>query len=123
MTNALHIILYLVRFVLLAIFFFFSFLANRINIYCGDIIAKYEDAFPLWAFIEIVPFGRLVAFYGFYADRFSDKSMKDTFYRLLTCKEIRNASAHNNCILNNLKAKTAAHSTNAAVTSELMKTT
>ena len=94
---------------------------NKGNIYCGDIIAKYEGAFPIWAFIEIVPFGRLVAFYGFCADRFSDKSMKDTFYRLLTCKEIRNASAHSNCILNNLKAKTAAHSTNAAVTSELMK--
>lgn len=94
---------------------------NKGNIYCGDIIAKYEGAFPIWAFIEIVPFGRLVAFYGFCADRFSDKSMKDTFYRLLTCKEIRNALAHSNCILNNLKAKTAAHSTNAAVTSELMK--
>ena len=94
---------------------------NKGNIYCGDIIAKYQVAFPIWAFIEIVPFGRLVAFYGFCADRFSDKSMKDTFYRLLTCKEIRNASAHSNCILNNLKAKTAAHSTNAAVTSELMK--
>ena len=94
---------------------------NKGNIYCGDIIAKYEGAFPVWAFIEIVPFGRLVAFYGFCADRFSDKSMKDTFYRLLTCKEIRNASAHSNCILNNLKAKTAAHSTNAAVTLELMK--
>ena len=94
---------------------------NKGNIYCGDIIAKYEGAFPVWAFIEIVSFGRLVAFYGFCAERFSDKSMKDTFYRLLTCKEIRNASAHSNCILNNLKAKTAAHSTNAAVTSELMK--
>ena len=94
---------------------------NKGNIYCGDIIAKYKDAFPIWAFIEIVPFGRLVAFYGFCAERFSDRSMKDTFYRLLTCKEIRNASAHSNCILNNLKAKTAAHSTNAAVTSELMK--
>lgn len=93
---------------------------NKGNIYCGDIIAKYDGAFPIWAFIEIVPFGRLVAFYGFCADRFADKSMKDTFYRLLTCKEIRNASAHSNCILNNLKAKTAAHGTNAAVTSALM---
>jgi len=93
---------------------------NKGNIYCGDIIAKYDGAFPIWAFIEIVPFGRLVAFYGFCADRFAEKTMKDTFYRLLTCKEIRNASAHSNCILNNLKAKTAAHGTNAAVTSELM---
>lgn len=93
---------------------------NKGNIYCGDIIAKYDGAFPIWAFIEIVPFGRLVAFYGFCAECFEDKSMKNAFYRLLTCKEIRNASAHSNCILNNLKAKTAAHGTNAAVTSALM---
>lgn len=93
---------------------------NKGNIYCGDIIAKYEGAFPVWAFIEIVPFGRLVAFYGFCADRFADKLMEDTFYRLLTCKEIRNASAHSNCILNNLKARTATHRTNDAVTAALM---
>lgn len=93
---------------------------NKGNIYCGDIINKYDGAYPVWAFIEVVPFGRLVAFYGFCADRFSDKDMKDNFYRLLTCKEIRNASAHSNCILNDLRANTAAHSTNAAVTKELM---
>lgn len=46
--------------------------------------------------------------------------MKDNFYRLLTCKEIRNASAHSNCILNDLKARTAAHRTNSAVTKALM---
>lgn len=94
---------------------------NRGNIYCGDIIGKYDDEFPIWAFVEIVPFGRLVAFYGFCAKRFADESMKDDFYRLLTCKEIRNASAHSNCILNNLKAGTAAHKTNASVTSALME--
>jgi abortive infection bacteriophage resistance protein len=93
---------------------------NKGNIYCGDIIDKYDRAFPIWAFVEIVPFGRLVSFYGFCADRFSDKTMKDNFYRLLTCKEIRNASAHSNCILNDLRSKTAAHGTNAAVTKELM---
>lgn len=94
---------------------------NKGNIYCGDIINKYDGAYPIWAFVEIIPFGRLVAFYGFCADRFAEKSMKDNFYRLLTCKEIRNASAHSNCILNDLKARTASHGTNAAVTSELMR--
>ena len=57
---------------------------------------------------------------AFCADRFADKEMKNNFYRLLTCKEIRNASAHSNCILNDLKARTAAHKTNTAVTNELM---
>lgn len=94
---------------------------NKGNIYCGDIINKYKDSYPVWVLIEIVPFGRLVAFYGFCADRFKDKPMKDNFYRLLTCKEIRNASAHSNCILNDLRSKTATHVTNAGVTAELMK--
>ena len=93
---------------------------NKGNIYCGDIIRKYEEAFPVWAFVEIVPFGRLVSFYGFCAERFSDTTMKDNFYRLLTCKEIRNASAHSNCILNDLRSGTALHRTSAAVTKELM---
>jgi abortive infection bacteriophage resistance protein len=93
---------------------------NRGNIYCGDIIDKYDGAFPIWAFVEVIPFGRLVSFYGFCADRFVDRTMKDNFYRLLTCKEIRNASAHSNCILNNLRAKTATHVTNADITKALM---
>jgi abortive infection bacteriophage resistance protein len=93
---------------------------NRGNIYCGDIIDKYDGAFPIWAFVEVIPFGRLVSFYGFCADRFADRTMKDNFYRLLTCKEIRNASAHSNCILNDLRAKTAAHGTNADITKALM---
>lgn len=94
---------------------------NKGNIYCGNIIDKYDGAYPVWAFIEVIPFGRLVAFYGFCADRFSDKKMKNNFYRLLTCKEIRNASAHSNCILNDLRARTAAHDTNADVTKALME--
>lgn len=69
---------------------------------------------------EMIPIGRLVAFYGFCAERFADKEMKNNFYRLLTCKEIRNASAHSNCILNDLKARTAAHKTNTDVTNKLM---
>ena len=93
---------------------------NKGNIYCGDIVDKYDGAYPIWAFVEIIPFGRLVAFYGFCADRFADADMKDNFFRLLTCKEIRNASAHSNCIINDLKTKTAAHKTNAAITKELM---
>jgi hypothetical protein len=62
---------------------------NRGNIYCGNIIDKYDGAFPIWAFVEVIPFGRLVSFYGFCADRFAERTMKDNFYRLLTCKEIR----------------------------------
>ncbi len=94
---------------------------NKDNVYCGDIIGKYDGAYPIWAFLEVIPFGRLIHFYNFCADRFADKNMKNNYYRLLTCKEIRNASAHSNCILNDLKARTTCHKTNSEVTNALMK--
>lgn len=94
---------------------------NKGNIYCGDIVNKYDGAYPIWAFVEIIPFGRLVSFYDFCSERFENKDMKDNYFRLLTCKEIRNASAHSNCILNDLKVNTATHKTNRAVTNELVK--
>lgn len=93
---------------------------NKENVYCGNIIHKYDGEYPIWAFVEIIPFGRLVSFYKFCAERFSENNMKNDYFRLLTCKEIRNASAHSNCILNDLRARTAKHSTNADVTKELM---
>ena len=94
---------------------------NRGNIYCGSIVEKYDGTYPIWAFVEIIPFGRLVAFYKFCADRFNDKKMKDNYFRLLTCKEIRNACAHSNCILNELLPSTATHNTNNDVSRALMK--
>lgn len=94
---------------------------NKGNIYCGSIVSKYENNYPIWAFVEIIPFGRLVSFYGFCAERFEDDYMKDNYFRLLTCKEIRNACAHSNCILNELSMNTAKHRTNNKVTEEIMK--
>lgn len=94
---------------------------NENNIYCGDIINKYNPDYPIWAFVEIIPFGRVISFYGFCANRFQDKKMNNTYYQLLTCKEIRNAAAHSNCILNDLKSGTAKHATSNDVTKELAK--
>ena len=92
---------------------------NINNVYCGPIISKYVNDYPIWAFLEIIPFGRLVSFYKFCADRFSNKPMLDNYYLLLTCKEIRNACAHNSCILNELSTNTSKHKTNFLVTQEL----
>lgn len=94
---------------------------NKGNVYCGAIVEKYENNYPIWAFVEIISFGRLVSFYRFCADRFQDKKMQNNYYRLLTCKEIRNASAHNNCILNDLNADSSQHTTNEEVSRALME--
>ena len=92
---------------------------NKSSVYCGDLFQKYPEKFPVWVFMEMIPFGRLVAFYGFCAERFNSKQMVDNHYLLKTCKEIRNAAAHSSCILNDLKADTIQHRTNNNVSREL----
>ncbi len=92
---------------------------NENSIYCGAIIDKHKEAYPIWAFIEIVPFGQLLSFYRFCAERYNDKKMQNTWYQLMACKEIRNASAHSNCILNDLTPNSAKYSTNNDVMKSL----
>lgn len=94
---------------------------SRRSIYCRNIVEKYDGAYPVWAFVEIISFGRFIDFYGFCADRFLDKAMRTDYFNLLTCKKLRNASAHSNCILNDLKAKTAVNATSDQITAALMK--
>lgn len=94
---------------------------SKNSIYCGDIIDKYNGAYPIWVFIEIISLGRLVDFYGFCARKFEDKEMKGNYFNLLTCKKIRNAAAHSNCILNDLRVNTAYNKTNSKITQNLSK--
>lgn len=82
---------------------------NRGTAYNIGIIQKYNDEMPVWVMVEIIPFGRLVSFYKFCAERFGDDRMKKMYYCLLACREIRNAAAHSNCILNDLHVLNSAH--------------
>lgn len=81
-------------------------LINKNSIYCCDLIEKYSENLPVWVFLELISFGRLINFYKFCAERFQENKMKNEVYMLLSCKEIRNAAAHSQCILNDLKLKT-----------------
>lgn len=73
--------------------------------YVAGILAKYSDFdFPAWVFLELTSFGSFVYFYKFCADKFDDKKMVDDFYLLQSVKSLRNACAHNNCILNEMSA-------------------
>ncbi|MDO4853065.1 MAG: Abi family protein [Clostridia bacterium] len=80
---------------------------NNGNPYCGGIINSYSNGFPIWAFIEVIPLGSLIDFYGFCADRFSMIDMKREFYLLQTIRQLRNAAAHSNCILYDMTAADA----------------
>ncbi len=77
------------------------------------------DNLPIWVFLEVIPFGRLVSFFGFCADRYSDKRLKNMFYMLRACKDIRNACAHSSCILNDLHPSTKKHETSYDISKSL----
>lgn len=85
------------------------------NPYCGGIIQKYNKHFPVWAFIEVVPFGTTMRFYGFCAQRFNDGDMKNEYYLLQTIRQLRNACAHSNCLIHNMGTKDAKHRTSYKV--------
>lgn len=44
--------------------------------YTGALIAHYSEAMPIWVFLEVVPFGTLLAFYLLCASRRDDCSMR-----------------------------------------------
>lgn len=84
---------------------------KRYSVYVGDIISKYfvldddkkevvieKSDCPAWAFLEVITFGELIEFYKLYYDGF-----KVLGNSLNSIKSLRNACAHNNCIINNLR--------------------
>jgi abortive infection bacteriophage resistance protein len=79
---------------------------NESSEYCGDLIRKYHDTYPIWAFVEIITFGKFLPFYKYCANKYNNKRLKDNYYLMLSVKSIRNAAAHNNCVINNLLKKT-----------------
>ena len=78
---------------------------NQNNPYCGGIIAACSDGYAIWAFIEVISLGTLLDFYKFCANRFNDDDMKNDGFLMCSVRSLRNAAAHNNCIINDLRAK------------------
>lgn len=94
---------------------------NKTGTYCGDLVTKYDEEYPIWVFVEIIPFGRLIKFYRFVANKLQDRKMMDESYMLMDVRELRNACAHNNCIINDLKAYTSKYPANYRVLNEVAK--
>ena len=88
--------------------------------YTRDLLSHYDNKhIPVWILLEVIPFGRLISFYKFCADRFNDKKMQKNFFLLLPCKQVRNAAAHSSCMLNNLLPDTAVRKPSNAVSRAL----
>lgn len=74
------------------------------NSYCENLIQKYADRFSIWTIVEVLSFGDLLNLCDLYYSRYPDRSIRISNYRIV--KFLRNAAAHNNCLINNLADNT-----------------
>lgn len=68
--------------------------------YCEKLIRKYGDHFSIWTIVEVLSFGDLINLCDWYYMKYPDPLIKIGNYRIV--KFLRNAAAHNNCLINNL---------------------
>lgn len=82
---------------------------NKTTTYASEINEKYFPEIPIWAFVETLSFNNFIAIYSLYyrmkekrTGKKEDKMINSFFWSI---RIIRNACAHNNCIINSLKKR------------------
>lgn len=68
-----------------------------------NILKKYGTDLALWNFIEMIDFGKFISFCNFYYTQYPDVLFNEIKDLLWSVKCLRNSSAHNNCLLHNLR--------------------
>ena len=68
---------------------------------CNEIIKKYRDEWAIWNVVEVMSLGQLSDLYGLFYLR--NKFANTYTNMLLPVNMIRNAAAHNNCLINRLR--------------------
>ena len=66
---------------------------------------KKLENIPIWEFLEIITFGELVNFYDFYTKEYNLLDENRNVYILRDIVKLRNAVAHNTCVLSKLNKK------------------
>ncbi len=95
------------------------------NPYCIDLVYKYGNKLPIWAYVEIIDFGDLLDIIDFCMKYYSMTLPLDRLC-LDRVRKIRNATSHNNCIINDLckyeeKIKTPSYITIFASNAQISK--
>ena len=80
--------------------------------YYQKIFTKYDldgdtkiENIPIWEFLEIITFGELVNFYEFFSKEYQLKKEIKNVFILREIVKLRNAVAHNSCVLSELNRK------------------
>lgn len=77
--------------------------SNISSPYIGGLVRKHANHdWSVWEFIEVIDFGNFLRFYRFCANHMGDQEMNKEYYLLQSVRNIRNACAHNNCVLNDM---------------------
>lgn len=76
---------------------------HRASDYCSALIDKYYPYFPIWVFVELISFGELTYFCEFYKEMYGEEIIDNKFLNLV--RDLRNASAHSNCLINKIQAE------------------
>lgn len=76
---------------------------------------------PVWVLLEVLDFGMFLTFYKFCAERWGDTQMEQEHYVLKSVKALRNATAHNHCVINGFapNAPVPDYHTNTLITDAL----
>lgn len=79
---------------------------HKLGTYSKDLINKYHPNYPIWVFLEIISFGDLVHICSYYDRLYGTKLFGVIDHKFInTVRDIRNAWAHNNCLLNTIPKK------------------
>lgn len=80
--------------------------------YYHKIFSKYDmdrdkklENIPIWEFLEIITFGELINFYAFFANEYQLRNERKNIFILREIGKLRNAVAHNTCVLCDLDKK------------------
>lgn len=82
---------------------------NTHNPYCGGLINSYATDMPVWAFVELISFGDLIELVTYYSQKTGWVPPVD-LKSLDRVRQIRNACAHGNAIINDLRSIPVANS-------------
>ena len=77
--------------------------SHKSDEYCKDLIEKYYPYFPVWVFVELISFGDLLYFCSFYEKIYGVQIINNKLMN--TVRDVRNAAAHSNCLLNKMTEK------------------
>lgn len=79
--------------------------------YAKELIEKYHPDYPIWVFVEVINFGNLTYLCDFYNKRCIQRKKKEHFLEgkynnkiFNNIRDIRNASAHSNCLIYDLRS-------------------